>query len=227
MALSVCLYISTFVPGGAERQIVNLAGELARRGLRVTLLHAQKDIRHAHYLEALGESGVAIVNVMSPDFLKEGLRLSPEHADFFEAIPAPHALKMGMLFLAGAFSRLRPDVVHSYLDPPNCTAGCAAVLANVPGHLASFRNVDPQSLGQDYAELTLQLYRYLIARASPYFEANSRNGALCYARWLGVEPRESPIPPTVSTPRSVPHRVRRPPATCGRHWVSPPPPPSS
>lgn len=188
MPIHVCLHISTFLPGGAERQIVNLAGELARRGLHVTLLHAHKDMRQAHYLEALSESGVALVNVMAPDFLKEGLRLSREQADFFGAIPAPHTLKMGMLFLAGAFSRLRPDVVHSYLDPPNCTAGCAAVLAKVPGHLASFRNVDPQSLGKDYAELTLQLYRYLIARASPHFEANSRNGALCYARWLAVEP---------------------------------------
>lgn len=189
MPINVCLYISTFLPGGAERQLVSLAGELARRGLHVTLLHAHKDMRQAHYLEVLEGSGVALVNVMAPDFLKEGLRLSRGHADFFAHIPAPQTLKMGMLFLAGAFARLRPDIAHSYLDPPNCTAGCAAILADVPAHLASFRSVDPQSLGHDYAELTLQLYQYLIARASSHFEANSRNGALHYARWLGMDPR--------------------------------------
>ena len=153
---------------------MNLAGELARRGLEVTLLHAQKDMRQAHYLEALEKSGVAIVNVMSPDFLKEGLRLSREHADFFAQIPAPHTLKLGMLFLAGAFSRLRPDVVHSYLDIPNCSAGCAAILAEVPVHLASIRNMDPATTGYEFADLTFSLYRYLLDRGRSRFEANSR-----------------------------------------------------
>ncbi|WP_165078576.1 MULTISPECIES: glycosyltransferase [unclassified Desulfovibrio] len=209
MSLSVCLYISTFLPGGAERQMVNLAGELGRRGHHVVLLHAQKDMRQAHYLEALGESGVEIVNVMSPDFLKQGIRLSREHADFFGHIPAPHTLKTGILFLAGAFARFRPHVVHSYLDAPNCAAGCAAVLAGVPAHLASFRNVDPQTLARDFAELTRRMYRYLIDRASPHFEANSRAGALHYARWLAIDPELVAYAPNGIDPALTPGRPRQ------------------
>lgn len=55
MSLQVCLYISAFRPGGAERQIVNLAGELAGRGIQVTLLYARKDPQDACYLDTIHE----------------------------------------------------------------------------------------------------------------------------------------------------------------------------
>lgn len=188
MAMKVCLYISALGPGGAERQIVNLAGELSRRGVPVILLHAQNDLGQACYLDAIRDTEVELVNAFSPDFLKEGMRLSREHRDFYKDIPAPGERRMGMLYLAGAFSRLGPDVVHSYLDVHNCTAGCAAALAGVPVHLASFRNLDPETCQNGMAELTLPLYRFLLARSHTRFEANSRAGAVHYARWLHMDP---------------------------------------
>lgn len=188
MAIKVCLYISALGPGGAERQIVNLAAELSRRGIRVILLHAQNALRQACYLGAIRDTDVEIVNAFSPDFLKEGMRLSRQHQDFYKDIPAPGERRMGILYLAGAFSRLGPDVVHSYLDVHNCTAGCAAVLAGVPVHLASFRSLDPATARNGMAELTLPLYRFLLARSHTRFEANSRAGAAHYARWLHMDP---------------------------------------
>ena len=167
---------------------MNLAGELSRRGVRVILLHAQNDLRHACYLDAIKGTDVELVNAFSPDFLKEGMRLSRQHQDFYRDIPAPGQRRMGILYLAGAFSRLRPDVVHSYLDVHNCTAGCAAVLAGVPVHLASFRNLDPETCQNGMAELTWPLYRFLLARSHTRFEANSRAGATHYARWLHMDP---------------------------------------
>lgn len=186
--MKVCLYISALGPGGAERQIVNLAAELSRRGVRVILLHAQNDLGQACYLDAIRDTAVELVNAFSPDFLKEGMRLSRQHPDFFKDIPAPGQRRMGILYLAGAFSRLRPDVVHSYLDVHNCTAGCAAVLAGVPAHLASFRNLDPETCQNGMAELTGPLYRFLLARSHTRFEANSRAGGAHYARWLHMDP---------------------------------------
>lgn len=189
MTMKVCLYISAFSPGGAERQIVNLAGELSRRGVQLILLHAQNDRRQACYLDGLRDTDVEIVNAFTPDFLKEGMRLSRKHQDFYQGIPASGPQRMGVLYLAGAFSRLRPDVVHSYLDIHNCMAGCAAVLADVPAHLASFRHVDPETCQNGMmAELTYPIYRYLLARSNTRFEANSRNGAAHYARWLDIDP---------------------------------------
>lgn len=211
MPLKVCLYIAAFNAGGAERQIVNLAGELAGRGVQVTLLHAQKDFQAAWYLDAIRDKGVDLINVVRPDFLRQGIQISKQHADFYASIPAPPSQRLGSLYLAGAFSLLKPDVVHSYLDLTNCIAGCAAVLADVPVHLASFRNLDPVSLKSNEAEPAYPLYQYLLAHARPHFEANSRAGAVHYARWLNIEPGEisySPngFDPSVLRPQSVPDR---------------------
>lgn len=167
---------------------MNLAGELSRRGLGVILLHAQNDLRHACYLDAIRDTDVEIINAFSPDFLKEGMRLSRKHQDFFKGIPATGKQRMGVLYIAGAFSRLRPDVVHSYLDIHNCMAGCAAVLADIPVHLASFRSLDPETAQDGNAELTRPLYRFLLARSHTRFEANSRASAAHYASWLHMDP---------------------------------------
>lgn len=209
MDLNVCLYISSLGPGGAERQIVNLAGELARRGVHVMLLLAQKNLRSAYFLEDIEKTGIELINVFSPDYLKEGMRLSRLHEDFFKNIPAPGTAKMGILYLAGAFSRLGPDIVHSYLDMHNCTAGCAAVLADIPVHLASFRNLDPQTCQNGMSELTYPVYRYLLAHGRTRFEANSRAGAEHYARWLNIPPQTIAYTPngldTAAYPASPPH----------------------
>lgn len=203
MPLKICLNISVFAPGGAERQIVNLARELAGRGNTVVLLHAQKDMAQAQYLDSLQKTRVELVNFLSPDFLKEGMRFSRQHADFFKGIPAPGPMRMLILYLAGALSRMQPDVVHSYLDMPNCLAGCAAHLAEVPVHLASFRNVDPQSLHMAQADVLLLLYRYLIEKGRLHLEANSRFGARAYARWLGIDPDEVAYNPNGIDPAAL------------------------
>lgn len=188
MSLKVCLYIYAFSPGGAERQIVNLAGELAGRGIQVALLYARKDLQDAYYLDAIRGKGVDLINVVRTDFLKRGILLSKQHTDFYTNIPAPPSLRLASLYLAGAFSILKPDVVHSYLDLTNCTAGCAAVLAGIPVHLASFRSLDPVTLKSNEAEPAYPLYQYLLAHGRTHFEANSREGAIHYARWLNIEP---------------------------------------
>lgn len=188
MPLKVCLYISALSPGGAERQMVNLARELAGRGVQVTLLLAQKDLKSACYLNNLEKTDVKLISVFSPDYFKEGVRLSRLHEDFFQNIPASGQSRMGILYLAGAFSRLRPDIVHSYLDGNNCTAGCAVVLADVRAHLAAFCSLDPATARNGMAESTYPLYRYLLDRGHPHFEACSRAGAEHYARWLDIAP---------------------------------------
>lgn len=188
MPLKACLHISTFPPGGAQRQIVNLARELAGRGVRVVLLHEQEALEDAYYLEEIRERGVEVISAYSPEFLKRGMGHSRQHAEFFAHIPAPYSRKLTIRFLAGAFSSLGPDIVHSYLDIPNCTGGCAAVLAGVPVHVASFRSLDPATAHYDWEKETYSLYRYLVARGRSHFEANSRAGAEHYARWLHIDP---------------------------------------
>lgn len=189
MPLKVCLHIYSFNAGGAQRQMVNLARELSVRGVQVVLLHAQNDLRNAYYLETLRGTTVEVINTASPDYLREGIRLSRMHEEFFADLPAPSTMRVGILYLAGALSRIRPDIVHSYLDKPNCAAGCAAVLADTPGHLASFRNVDPETLQNADAPLIHTLYSYLLGHGRTHFEANSKAGIRHYARWLNLHPK--------------------------------------
>lgn len=188
MSLKVCLYISGLAPGGAERQMVHLACELADRSLQVMVLHFRKDLQGAPYLRDMEGHNVEILGALSQAYLQEGIRLSRLHTDFFKNIPAPLNLRMEMLYLAGAFSRLKPDIVHSYMDEPNCTAGCAAVLADVPAHLASFHSLDPATSHYPWAAQTYALYRYLLLHGQPRFEACSRASVQRYARWLGIAP---------------------------------------
>lgn len=203
MSLKVCLYISAFSPGGAQRQIVNLAGELSERRIQVALLYARKDLEDACYLDTIHGKDVDLINVVRPDFLKQGILLSKQHTNFYADIPAPPSLRLASLYLAGAFSFLKPDVVHSYLDLTNCTAGCAAVLANIPVHLASFRNLDPATLKSNEAESAYPLYRYLLAHGRSHLEANSRAGAVRYARWLGIDPGEIAYSPNGFDPAGL------------------------
>ncbi|MDE6734268.1 MAG: glycosyltransferase family 4 protein [Desulfovibrio sp.] len=217
MPVKACLYISAFAPGGAERQIVNLARELAGRGIDVSLLHAQKDVSQAPYLDSLRETGVGIVSILSPDHLKEGMRLSRRHADFFRGIPGPGPMRMATLYLAGALFRLKPHVVHSYLDVPNCLAGCGAHLAQVPVHLASFRSVAPQSRHMAEADALLLLYRYLLEKGRLHMEANSRFGARSYARWLSIGPDGIAYNPNGISPGALTPPAAGAPAELRRH----------
>ena len=98
------------------------------------------------------------------------------------------SVKMHILYLAGALAQIRPDILHTYLDLNCCMGGCAAVLADVPIHLASFRHIDPASAHFHWADLSFVLLRYLIENVSLHFEANSQAGVLHYARWLNIAP---------------------------------------
>lgn len=188
MSLKVCLFIASFGAGGAERHVVNLARALAGRGVQVILLHTQKNLDDAHYLDALRDQRVELVYAGQLDFLRRGIKLSKQHPVFYANIPASGQYRTASLYLAGAFDYYKPDVVHSFIDVSNCTAGCAAVLAAVPVHLASFCSLDPATLGDSTTLWTVSLYRYLLAHGQPHFEACSMAAAQHYARWLGIAP---------------------------------------
>lgn len=188
--MKVCLYVHSLGTGGAERQIVNLARELASRDVQVVLLHTQKNLQDTHYLLALKQQRVEVISALSPKYLREGIRLSKLHEDFFRNIPAASSQRIAILYIAGVFSLLKPHIVHSYLDLTNCAAGCAAVLADIPVHLASFHSMSPATGHFSWEEMTYALYRYLILHAHPHFEACSRASAYDYARWLDIAPEK-------------------------------------
>jgi glycosyltransferase involved in cell wall biosynthesis len=85
------------------------------------------------------------------------------------------------------FERLKPSVVHSWLDYANATAGLAAVLCGVPKIVLGFRSVAPYHFGL-YKSYFRPIYRALLCAPGVVMTANSRAGALDYASWLGTDP---------------------------------------
>ncbi len=86
------------------------------------------------------------------------------------------------------FRRIRPSVVHAWLDEPNIAAGVAAALCGVPRIILGCRSVAPQHF-KFYRTYMRSAYRALLKLPNVSMINNSRAGAENYADWLGV-PRE-------------------------------------
>jgi glycosyltransferase involved in cell wall biosynthesis len=85
------------------------------------------------------------------------------------------------------FERLKPSVVHSWLDFANVTAGLAAALCGIPRIVLGFRSMAPFHFGL-YKSYFRPLYRALLSCPGVVMTANSRAGADDYASWLGINP---------------------------------------
>ena len=192
-------YISSLDPGGAERQVVNLAGAQCRAGLDARVLTTLPLVgERAHYRPLLAARGVeartAGIGFTAPEF--EPLRsriLAATGA--LRAVPAD--VRIPVFDLYGELLRgPLPDVLHCWLDGPNVHGAVAGLFAGVPRVVLSVRNVNPThfpeldrpwmrpwyaalartGLNKEHTELPTRLA----------FIANSRFGAADYARWLGI-----------------------------------------
>ena len=126
-----------------------------------------------------------------------------------------HGLPCGLVIdianLVREFERLRPEVVHAWLDWDNVRAGLAAAIAGVPKILLSGRNLNPSHflLYQPYMD---PAYRALATLPNVTILNNSRAGADDYADWIGISrDRVKVIHNGVAfgdQGRSAPHMIR-------------------
>jgi len=178
--------IGTLGPGGAERQLCNLAIAQQQRGYEVQVMLLWDPIgEHGHYLPLLEAGGVE-VRVAGQQF-DERFIPALRAMDDGRTMQLPQECAPAAIDLFGEFSVRRPDLVHSWLDSPNISAGVGAVLAGVPTIVLSTRNVNPTH----FPNLSRPYYRraYQALAAVPGVEIinNSHNGAEDYARWLGID----------------------------------------
>ena len=171
--LTVCLYIQSLCPGGSERQVALLANALSRLRVNVHIICNRLDGINGHYLGLLKGADVKTHALNDKNFA---------------ALPA--FLKIHFFRLLGKLHEIAPDILHCYLDDPNCQGGCAGLYAKTPGVLLSCRNVDPKSARRAYALWARPVYKFLQRRANVRMEANSLHGAASYANWLGIPASE-------------------------------------
>lgn len=181
----VLFAIGTLGSGGAERQVLNTAEGLVRRGVDdVHLLvenmaggdfylpRARKVVEGVH--ETPGEAG------------PEAAAWAAAHPEFRDALTA--ALVARIAAQAAVLRELSPEVVHVSLDWTNVTVGIAAVLAGVPRIFLSGRNLAPVHF-LFFQWFMYPAYRALLQCAGVNLLNNSEAGRRDYARWLGISPR--------------------------------------
>lgn len=194
---SVCLYIPTLGPGGAERQVVTLARELTKQKLSVQVLCDKLDDVHGHYLPLLVEENIPVLAVQQTKYLKLGITIAQNNSQQSSSItnlPVDHT---AVLSLMGALASIQPDVLHCYLDNANALGGLAALCLNIPRIILSTRNTTPDRL-PDLAHLekwTLPVYKFLLQYPHVSIEANSSAGARDYADWLNISPKKITVTP--------------------------------
>lgn len=209
----VALWVHRLCKGGAERQIVLLALGLRQLGKAVDLITMHDDLPESRtWAEQLTAAGVNRLPLPKPDTaatqlwpqLRPG---TPLHAA--AAALAPYFM-LAILPILGTYELLRqrrPECLIAYLDDGNIIAGYAAVMAGVPRVHLSGRNAEPNEF-PDLHLFTAEkprlrgLYQALLALPGVTLGNNSGNGALSYARWLGLPPeRIAVIANAVDAPR--------------------------
>lgn len=204
--LSICLYIPTLGPGGAERQIVTLARELAKQKFSVHVLCDRIDDAHGHYLPLLVEENIPVSTVHQTKHLELGMSIAQSNSQQFSSITNLPVDQAAVLSLMGALTNIQPDVLHCYLDNANALGGLAALCVDIPRIILSTRNTTPDRL-PDLAHLakwTFPVYQFLLQHPQVTIEANSSAGARDYAEWLNISPKKITITPNGIDPSTFP-----------------------
>jgi len=185
----VALVCGSLQPGGAERQVANTLIGLsqAKQVESVSLLcdHLQSGTpeQYDFYLPLARQSGCEIRQISN--YIASGQEKLP---DRFRAVT--HRIRLDLIAdvanLYFEFKRLKPEIVHAWLDWSNIRAGLAASLAGVPRIILSGRNLSPRhfALNDDYY---FPSYQALVEQKRKIvFLNNSLAGANDYAHWLGL-----------------------------------------
>jgi glycosyltransferase involved in cell wall biosynthesis len=176
-------YIGALHPGGAERQLCNLAIEQSRRGIDVRVLTTcELKKEHGHYAGLLAEGKVSVRPTGGP-YLNSAM---DSEVPWHLLRMVPEAIQYPVVHLIHELLVNKPDVLHCWLDQPNVIGAIAGLMAGVPRIILSTRNSNPTNfprLLEDYLERCYQL----AARSNRvHFIANSHSGAASYAEWIGL-----------------------------------------
>jgi glycosyltransferase involved in cell wall biosynthesis len=181
--LRVVQYTGGLYPGGAERQLCNLAGGLRRRGLEVRVLTAfDMSGERGHYGELVRRLGVSCRQACASALTRRAADELPWHL----LRSTPPALRHLLVSLISELAADPPDVLHCWLDQPNVMGTIAGLLADVPCIVLSTRNSNPTNFPRLNAPFLLPWYRIAAGSRRVHFIANSRSGAASYAEWIGI-----------------------------------------
>ncbi|MBI4665159.1 MAG: glycosyltransferase family 4 protein [Nitrospinae bacterium] len=180
--LVIVNYIGQLGCGGAEKQLFYLAERLTGLGSKITTLTSSPlSGPAAHYKPALEKLGVEC-RMPRPVLAKE---LSSIADDWVMLVP-PYLSKY-VYALALELARIKPDVLHCWLDDANVIGALAGLMTGVPRIVMSAHSLNPSHFPHIRAPWHKPWYSTLLQSGRVTFTNNSRCGAEDYAQWLEID----------------------------------------
>lgn len=205
--VSVALVTGTLGPGGAERQLTRLAGELTRlskapeqappdilmRPRKVEVLVKQhteptgaSKKQDDFFLPVLVEAQIPVTEINRLPAVSVAHQTIPEEnlARLLEHLPPP--VHYGVTRLTPVLRENAFDVVSLWQDGTCLFGALAALLAGVPTIHLVFRGLPPNIRKDRFRAEYPELYQALAQVPGVVFVSNSRKAAEAYSEWLGI-----------------------------------------
>ncbi|WP_447987754.1 glycosyltransferase [Achromobacter spanius] len=211
--ISVALVTGSLGPGGAERQLTRLAGELTRmaelpdqvlpgNGAAPALMRPEKvEVMVKQHTEPSGSSKKQGLDFFLPVLVKAQIPVTeinrlPAVSVAHQSVPdgrlgrlleqLPPPVHYGVTRLAPVLRANPFDVVSLWQDGTCLFGALAALLAGAPTIHLVFRGLPPNIRKDRFREEYPELFQALAQVPGVYFVSNSRTAAEAYADWLGI-----------------------------------------
>jgi glycosyltransferase involved in cell wall biosynthesis len=211
--ISVALVTGSLGPGGAERQLTRLAGELTRmaempdqvlpgNGAAPALMRPEKvEVMVKQHTEPNGSSKKQGLDFFLPVLVKAQIPVTeinrlPAVSVAHQSVPdgrlgrlleqLPPPVHYGVTRLAPVLRANPFDVVSLWQDGTCLFGALAALLAGAPTIHLVFRGLPPNIRKDRFREEYPELFQALAQVPGVYFVSNSRTAAEAYADWLGI-----------------------------------------
>ncbi|MGE8637729.1 MAG: glycosyltransferase [Achromobacter sp.] len=207
--VSVALVTGSLGPGGAERQLTRLAGELTRwaespdlqladvlmKPKKVEVLvkqhtdpagSAKKKQELDFFLPVLVKAQIPVTEINKLPAISVSHQTVPEGSlgRLLEQLPPP--VHYGVTRLAPVLRANSFDVVSLWQDGTCLFGALAALLAGAPTIHLVFRGLPPNIRKDRFREEYPELYQALAQVPGVVFVSNSRKAAEAYAEWLDI-----------------------------------------
>jgi len=197
----IALIINSLGPGGAERQVVNLANGLIKGNDNISILctYLSRLEQDCFYKSEVDERiNVSEYYVRTDHLSVNDVPELAEYADLIEHIQ-PESRQQLILHLARKLADLRPDVVHGWLDETLINTALVCRMLDIPVVAGRWGSMPPgvnrtvTERDQNNIEYLEHAYQQIGRLPGLRLSSNSRLTGDAYAQMMGIAPEEVSI----------------------------------